>query len=241
MRKVGERLTPSPIGTRGVCPITRQSSWFAFKLIISTCNCKIVIIFLFLPEKRLAWLKEISCNLWLYNFVIFAQSCTLFHNILLTKGKWRITWTFVLGRLAPRSPRAQVWVRGSLHKQSHHTLASLDADKVKEAPLEKSLKAEKEALSRKRWEPSRRRSSRRCRRGRPPLRHRILCWRRRWRVFDAITIFGLVVWLYWDEDWIFEVWCSLYFQVVQLLWRKWRNDSRSPWGFVGTNNWSSNR
>ena len=33
-------------------------------------------------------------------------------------------------------------MRGSLHKQSHHTLASLDADKVKEALLDKSLKVE---------------------------------------------------------------------------------------------------
>ena len=34
-------------------------------------------------------------------------------------------------------------MRGSLHKQSHHTQASLvDADKVKKAPLEKSLKVE---------------------------------------------------------------------------------------------------
>ena len=33
-------------------------------------------------------------------------------------------------------------MRGSLRKQSHHTQASLDADKVKEALLDKSLKVE---------------------------------------------------------------------------------------------------
>ena len=33
-------------------------------------------------------------------------------------------------------------MRGSLRKQSHHTLATLDADKVKEVPLERSLRAE---------------------------------------------------------------------------------------------------